>query len=82
MESGKRHLTEGVKPPNQAVNKTLGENDTYKHFGILEAGTIKQVEMKEKKLQNSISEEQENYSRQNSIAGTLLKGNIPWLSPS
>ena len=28
---------------------TIGEKDTYKHLGILEAETIKQAEMKEKK---------------------------------
>ena len=29
-------------------NITLGANETYKYLGILEADTIKQVEMKEK----------------------------------
>ena len=53
--------------------KTLGEKDTYKYLGILEADTIKQQEMKEKKLKMSISEETENYSWQNSIAGILSK---------
>ena len=28
--------------------KTLGEKETYKHLGILEADTIKQVEVNEK----------------------------------
>ena len=41
---------------------------------ILEADTIKQQEMKEKNKKKSISEVPENYSRQNSIAGTLSKG--------
>ena len=34
--------------PNQEKIRTLGENETYKYVGILEADTIKQVEMKEK----------------------------------
>ena len=34
--------------PNQDKIKTLAENETYKYLGILEANTIKQVEMKEK----------------------------------
>ena len=47
MKSGKWHLTEGVELPNQVVNKTLGEKETYKYLGILNDETIKQVEMKE-----------------------------------
>ena len=34
--------------PNKDKIKTLAENETYKYLGILEANTIKQVEMKEK----------------------------------
>ena len=48
MKSGKRHMTKGVELPNQVVIRTLGEKETYKYLGILEADTIKQVEMKEK----------------------------------
>ena len=47
-KSGKRHITEGVELPNQVVIRTLGEKETYKHLGILEADIIKQQEMKEK----------------------------------
>ena len=67
MKSGKRHMTEGFKLPNQVVIRTLGEKETYKYLGILEADTRKQVEMKEK-LKRSISGEPEN-----SIAETLSK---------
>ena len=38
-------MTEGVELPNQAVFRTFGEKETYKYFGILEADTIKQVQM-------------------------------------
>ena len=34
--------------PNQDKIRTLGKNETYKYLGILEADTIKQVEMKNK----------------------------------
>ena len=48
MKSGKRHLTDGMESPNQDKIRTLGENEIYKYLGILEADTIKQVEMKYK----------------------------------
>ena len=79
MKSGKQHMA-GVELPNQEKFRMLGENETYKYLGILGADTIKQVEIILKKLK-SISDEQENYSRQNSIAGTLSKGQILGLSP-
>ena len=48
MKSGKQHIKEGVELPNQVVIRTLGEKETYKYLGILEANTIKQREMKGK----------------------------------
>ena len=48
MKSGKRHMTDGMELPNHDKIRTLGENETYKYLGILEADTIKQVEMKDK----------------------------------
>ena len=48
IKSGERHMTEGAEVANQAVIRTLGENETYKYLGILEAHTIKQVEMNRK----------------------------------
>ena len=47
-KSGKRHMTEGVELPNKVVIRTLGEKETYKYLGILEADTVKQQEMKER----------------------------------
>ena len=47
MRSGKRHMTDGMEQPNQEEIRTLGEKETYKYMGILEADTIKQQEMKE-----------------------------------
>ena len=52
MKSDKRQLTDGIKLPNKDKIKTLKENETYKFLGILEADTIKQVEIKEKILKD------------------------------
>ena len=49
MKSGKQLLTDGMELPNKDKIKALAENETYKYLGILEADTIKQAEMKEKK---------------------------------
>ena len=48
-KNGKRHITERIELPNQVVIRTIGEKETYKYLGILEADTIKQQEMKEKR---------------------------------
>ena len=48
MKSGKRRITDGIELPNQDNIRTLAENETGKYIGILEADTIKQVEMKNK----------------------------------
>ena len=48
VKSDKRHMTDGIELPNHDEIRTLGENETYKYLGILEADTIKQVEMKDK----------------------------------
>ena len=45
-KSSKRHLTDGMEQPNQDKIRTLGETETYKYLGNLEANTIKPVEMK------------------------------------
>ena len=45
IKSGKRHLTDGIELPNQDKIRTLAENE---YLEILEANTIKQVEMKNK----------------------------------
>ena len=63
MKSVKRHITEGEELPNQVVIRTPEENETYKYLEILGIDTIKQVEIKGKKIFKCISEEPENYSR-------------------
>ena len=47
MKSGKRHMTDGMELPNPDKIRTLEENETYKYLGILEADTIKQVQIKD-----------------------------------
>ena len=47
MKSGKRHMTDEMELPNHDRIRTLEENETYKYLGILEADTIKQVQMKD-----------------------------------
>ena len=56
MKSGKRHISDGMELLNQEKIRTLREKETYKYLGILEADTIKQVEMKDK-IQKRISQE-------------------------
>ena len=42
-------MTDVMEQPNQDKIRTLGKkHETYKYLGILEADTIKQVEMKDK----------------------------------
>ena len=48
MKSRKRHLTDGMELPNQNKIRTSGENETHKYLRILEADTIKKVEMRKK----------------------------------
>ena len=79
MKSGKRHLTDGMELPNQDKIKMLAENETYKYLGILEADTIKQVEMEEKI--------QKEYLRTRKLLETklncrnLIKGINTWAVP-
>ena len=48
MKSGKRHMPDRMELPNHDKIRTLRENAAYKYFDILEADTIKQVQMKDK----------------------------------
>ena len=41
MKGGKRHLTDWMELPNQDKIRTLGEKETHKDLGVLEADTIK-----------------------------------------
>ena len=48
IKNGKRQITEGTELPNQERIRMIGEKETYKYMGILEADSIKQGETKEK----------------------------------
>ena len=61
-KSGKLHMTDGMELPNHDKIRTLGENETYKYLGILEADTIKQVQMKDK-IKKRIYQENEKTTR-------------------
>ena len=73
-------MTEGIELPNQEKIRTYGEKETYKYLGILEADTIKQAEMKEKKLKEYLRRtrkllETKLYSR------NFMKGINTWTVP-
>ena len=72
MKSGKRYPTDGIELPNQVKIRMLAESETYKYLAILEADTIKQVEMKNK-IQKEYFMRTRNYSRQSSLAETSSK---------
>ena len=63
MKTGKQHLTNRMEPPNQNKIRTLREKETYKYLGILEADTIKQVEMIEK-IKNILEESESSLSKE------------------
>ena len=41
MKSGKRHMTDGMELPTHDKIRTVGEDETYKYLGVLEADNIK-----------------------------------------
>ena len=73
MKSGKRQMTKGIKLLNQQKIKALGEKETYKYLGILEAETKRQVEMKGKKLKR-VPQENEKTTRDKINSRNLIKG--------
>ena len=75
MKSGK-HLTDGMELPNQDKIRTFAENETYKYLGILEADTIKQVEMKDK-----IQKEYHRRTKKLLSSQNLIKGINTWAVP-
>ena len=80
MKSSKRHITDGMELPNQDMIRTLGENETDKYLGILEADTTRQVEMKDpiqkEYLRNTRKQLETKLSNRK-----LIKGIITWDVP-
>ena len=75
MKSGKRYLTGGMELPNQDKIRKLGEKETYKYLSVLEADTIKQVEMK--KIKKEYLRRNRKLLETKLVAETLSKEYIP-----
>ena len=80
MKSGKRHLTDGIELPNQDKITTLAKNETYKYLGILEADSIKQVEMKNK-IQKEYLRRTRKLLETKLNSRNLIKGINTWAVP-
>ena len=85
-KSRKPQMMEGTELPNQEKFRTLREKKTYKYLGILEADTIKEVEMKEKeclrrtrKLPETKLHSRNLINRINTWAVTLVRYSVPFL---
>ena len=63
--------------PNQDKIRMLGENETYKYLGILEADTIKQVEMKDQ-MQKEYSRRTRKLLEKKISSRNLIKGINTW----
>ena len=75
MKNSKRDLTDGMVLHNQDKIRTLGEKETHKYLGILEADTIKQVEMKDK-IKKRISQENQKATQGKTIKQTPYQSKI------
>ena len=80
MKSGKRHMTDGMELPNHNKIWTLEENETYKYLGILEADTIKQVQMKDTIRKEYLRRTRKQLETKLSIR-KLIKGINTWAVP-
>ena len=80
MKSGKRHRTDGMELPNQDKIRTLAENETYKYLGILDADTVKQVQMKEKIQKEYLRRTRKLLETKHSCRN-LIKGINTWTVP-
>ena len=80
MKSGKWHLTDGMELPNQDNIRMLAENETYKYLDILEADTIKQVEMKDK-IQKEYLRRTRKLLETKLSSQNLIKGINTWAVP-
>ena len=80
MKSGKRHLTDGRELPNQDKIRTPAENETYKYLRILEAGTIKQEERKNK-IQKEYLRRTRKLLETKLSCRNLIKGMNTWAVP-
>ena len=80
IKSGKQHLTDRMELLNQDKIRMLGEKETYKYLGILEADTIKKMEMKEKIKKEYLRRTRKLLKTKLSIRN-LIKGINTWAVP-
>ena len=80
MKSGKWHLTDRMELPNKDKIRMLGEKENYKYLGILEADTIKQVEIKEK-IQKEYLRRTRKLLKTKLSSRNLIKGINTWTLP-
>ena len=80
MKSDKRHMTDGMELPNHDKIRTLEENETYKYLGILEADTIKQVQMKDT-IQKEYLRRRRKILEEKLSSRNLIKGINTWAVP-
>ena len=80
MKNGKRHRTYGIELPNQDKIRTLAENENYKYLRILEADTIKQVEMTDK-IQKEYLRRTRKLLETKLSSRNLIKGINTWAVP-
>ena len=80
MKSGKWHVTDGMELPNQDKIRTLAEKETYKYLEILEAETIKQVEMNDK-IFKEYCKRMRNLLETKLNRRNLIKGRNTWAVP-
>ena len=90
MKRWKRQMTEGIELPNQGKTRRLGEKETYKYLGILEAGPIKLAYMKkklDKRIPQKNKETAQNQStsrksyQRNKYLGRLRQERRCWSAP-
>ena len=80
MKSVKRHMTDGMELPNHDRIRTLEEKETYKYLGILEANTIKQVQMKDT-IQKEYLRKTRKLLETKFSSRNLIKGINTWAVP-
>ena len=76
----KRHMTDVMELPNHDKIRTLEENETYKYLGILEADTMKHMEMKDT-IQNEYLRRKRKLLENKLFSRNLIKGIDIWVVP-
>ena len=80
MKSGKRNMTDGMELLNHDKIWTPEENETYRYLGILEADTIKQVQMKDTIRKEYLRRTRKLFETKLS-SRNLIKGINTWAMP-